>query len=359
MSDDETSKSKVPKLQPETDRGGSGRPPRKTAIGYFAEGEDDDSYRKQPNLRFGQKMIVRIMSEMIGGYRVKIRDTSVEAFLKTDKSFQLNIRLAVIFKEFTKSGMPIFVLTNNEQENFVDGKPVLRRFYCENIDSSNLKHKRRSDSIPKTFESRVRQIDFEETNVRRFVRSIGESDFNGCIKFSSQQLLARGFLIILDGRCVGAEFRSASEPFDRSVESSILCILEHFAVEDADVQVIDIQRELVFVLSIPFQGHFDSWHLKDDAEILVQMVIDWFRSVTAKTGLIYFQSEWGAAWAVFFQGDFIGYFDIENQVFTDQFQKFEEFVKRSTLLDMQTYVLPFTGKGSTIDTGFDLAQLFD
>lgn len=70
MSEDESSKSKAPKLQPETDRGGSGRPPRKTAIGYFAEGEDDDSHRKKPNLRFGQKMIVRIMSERIGGYRV-------------------------------------------------------------------------------------------------------------------------------------------------------------------------------------------------------------------------------------------------------------------------------------------------
>jgi hypothetical protein len=121
MSEDEQSKSKAPGLQPETDRGGSGRPPRKTAIGYFVEGEDDDNLRKKPNLRFGQKMIVRIRSEMIGGYRVKIKDTEVEAYLKTDKSFQLNILLAVIFKEFhPASRIPGSIQNKNRSPNYCE-----------------------------------------------------------------------------------------------------------------------------------------------------------------------------------------------------------------------------------------------
>lgn len=356
MSEDELFKSKSPKLQPETDRGGSGRPPRKTAIGYFAEGEDDDSHKKQPNLRFGQKMVVRTVASVIGGYRVQIRDTSVEALLKTDKSFSINILLAVVFKEFTSSGMAIFVLTNKEKENFVEGKPVLRQFHSEKIDTSLLKYKRRSDTLPVSFGSAYKQVDFEELNIRRFIESISEPKFNGWVKFSSQQLLARGFLVILDGKCVGAEYRCASETFDRSTEGSILSLLDNLAVEDAVVEMNRVEREVSFALSIPFLGCFDSWHLKLDTENFIQIILDWFQFGASKSGMVCFQSEKGSAWAGFSQGKFIGFFDIESQSLKYKIEFLANYIEQARELEMQTFVLPEILSRSTNGSGFELAH---
>ncbi|MCW5822351.1 MAG: hypothetical protein KIT34_06075 [Cyanobacteria bacterium TGS_CYA1] len=356
MSDDDSSKSNKPKLQPEVDRGGSGRPPRKTAIGYFSEGEDDDSHKKSPNLKYGQRMVVRTLAPVIDGYRVKIRNTDVEAVLKTNKVFQINILLVVIFKEFTNSGTPIFILSRYDQVNYVDGKPILRRFHSENIDKSRFSYKRRSDSLPMSFGTGYAQIDFEETNVRRFISQISEPNFNGCVKFSSKQLLARGYLIMMGGRCTGAEYRSASDNFDRGTEGSIANILENLVVEDAVVQVFHLQREILLAMSAPFFGEFDSWHLDKKDDGYVKTILDWFKFGTSRTGLVYFQSEIGAAWAGFFQGRFIGFFDIEKQTFRSKTEFLDRYIELSRELDMQTYVLPDLMTISNSEPGFKLAE---
>lgn len=75
--------------------------------------------------------------------------------------------------------MPIFTLTTNEQENFVDSKPVVRAFYSDEFDNSRLKYKRRSDSLPMSFGTNYKRIDFEEINIKRFIESISEPNFNG------------------------------------------------------------------------------------------------------------------------------------------------------------------------------------
>ncbi|MBP7861596.1 hypothetical protein KA183_07930 [bacterium] len=357
MSEDESSKSKAPKLQPETDRGGSGRPPRKTAIGYFAEGEDDDSHRNKPNLRFGQKMVVRTVASVIGGYRVQIRDTSVDAFLKTDKTLGKNILLSVVFKEFTSSGMPTFILGQSENENFVDGKPIIRRFQSETVDTSHFKYKRCSDYLPMSIGTAFEQLNFEEINIKRFITSVSAPNFSGCIRFSSQQLLARGYMVMLVGRCIRAEYRCASETFGRNTEESILAILDNLVEEDAVVEVVNLEKKLVIPLGAPFLGTFDSWHLKREDENLVQIALDWFKYGDTRTGMIYFQSEHGAAWTAFYKGRFIGFFDVESQVFSKETGWLERYIENSHELDMQTYLLPNSSVGNKYDLGYDLVNL--
>lgn len=358
MSDDDSSKTKKPKLQPEVDRGGSGRPPRKTAIGYFSEGEDDDSHRKKDNLKYGQKMVLKILAPDLLGFRVKIKNTSVEAILNTDKAFQMNILVVGIFKGFNKSGTPVFMLSGRSQENYVDGKPVLQRFKSETLDLSKFKYKRKSDSLPMSFGTRFEQIDFEETNVRRFITNISEPNFHGCIKFSSQQILARGYLMMMGGRCIGAEYSCASETFAKSTEGSIACILDNLAVEDAVVQKFNLSREIVYTLSSPFLAKH-SWDMSNEEPDFVKRVIEDFRHGTTKTGMIQLRTQQGFAWAIFFSGRFIGFFNVETQTFRNNIEVFDKYLESSNELLAQTYVLPLFWKVADDDAGIDLIKFLD
>lgn len=328
-----------PRPQPEVDRGGSGRPPRKTAIGYFDDPDDDESFKRRDNFKKYQKVKVVILGQLIGGYMVKVVGMDVTGTLKTERRFSEDLRVEAVFWEWTLNGTPIFILSENEMADVVKGVPKLKQIDFSKDLERKFKFKRRTDILPMPVEALIEKIDFEEINIRKFLKSLNDEAFNGFVLFSSQQLLSRGYLLMHKGLSVGCDYASASQDYDFPVEQSIKLMLEDFVAEDAIVLKCPRQPEIVLAISAAFMGVQIPWEYEvPDAQTLL-LVMDWFKYGNEKTGFIQISSDLGSCFAYFYKSQFQGCFQTESQTFEQDEKEIFAFLSDSLEPSIQIYTL--------------------
>lgn len=332
-----------PKPKPEVDRGGSGRPPRKTALAYFGDAEDDDSFKRGDNFKKFQKVVVQITGQSLGGFDVQVVGMNVAGRLKTNRSFTQFSNVEVVFKEWSSSGKPVFVLSENESVDFLEGQPVLKQLDPKIHYDTKLKFKRESDILPLPVQALIERIDFEEININKFLKLLNDEAFTGFITFSSIQLLSRGFFLMHKGLCVGCHFSSASNKLEYPTEDAIKLMLDAFVAEDAVVQKCPRDEEIVVALSAAYMGKLNPWEYDTaNAESLLKL-FDWFKFGNDKTGLILIASDLGSCFAYFYNREFIGCFQTETQSFTTDEKDVFVFLSDSVGASIQHFILPMEG----------------
>lgn len=341
--DDLTNPRQKPKPKPEVDRGGSGRPPRKTALAYFGDAEDDDSFKRGDNFKKFQKVVVQLTGQTFSGYGVQVVGMNIAGVLQTNRSFTQFSTVEAVFIKWTPSGTPLFVLSENESVDFVEGQPVLKQLDPKIHYDTKLKFKRESDILPLPVQALIEKIDFEEININKFLKSLNDEVFTGFITFSSNQLLARGFFLMRKGLCVGCHFSSASNKLEYPTEDAIKLMLDAFVAEDAVVQKCPREVEIVETLSAAYMGKLNPWEYDTaNADSLLKL-FDWFKYGNDKTGLILIASDLGSCFAYFYNREFIGCFQTETQSFTTDEKDVFVFLSDSVGASIQHFILPMEG----------------
>ncbi len=362
--DDETKKRK-PKTNTETDRGGAGRPPKKTAVGY---GGGDDS----PVYKPGQLLLCKIVRAEAGGYGVSIIDAPGS-----------DIQQRSLPKQFHTGFLPT-------KERLIPGEEVLGRFVCihnqkillstnsgvvagyvgagdklpkvEKFDTENFapfRYKRATDLIlPPIQPDSLKQFKIGDYDLDWLISDVEGGKRTGCIKTSSAERRSRAAVLIYHGRAVGCVYGCYSKPDTLPTEQSLKSLLTDLSLPETEVTMYNLPEDATLAMSALFIGYPVSRSDDYDARSYMDYICNWFEAKgTTACVAISLKQTMATCLAFIYRGKFCGAFYVENQKFIEDREIVNELLRNDPKSDAEACILPPEMTASAVRFGFSLSEI--
>ena len=365
-----------PQTQTEPERGGSGRPPRKTAIGYG--GEDSSGYKP------GEYVSCKITAVEPGGYAVKILTppksssgrtsilkTHPPGFLPTQKRLNpgqevlarfvcIHNNRILLSAEFTAT--PESQKASDSQQIgdakpsasiVVDsGKPGIELSKHQN----KFRSKRATDLFPLPFDAlNTKNLTMEEYDLDWLVTDLESGMFTGVMKASSKEKGSHSGMLLYRGRAVGCIYVSKDRPDTAATEESIRLMLADLKLPETQVTLYELPDNVVLPMSALFVGYpvsrSDDYH----SRAYFDYICNWFREKKLSACLaISLPSNASTCLAFVFKGQLSGIFFVEDLTFTVD----EEFIfglfNSYSNATVEASILPPEMTSSAVRLGFSL-----
>ncbi len=378
-----------PKSQTEPERSGSGpggsrRPPRRTALGYSGDDQDDDDFsnriRASLNMRKWQRMQIKIVERGLQGYKVWLLATGVFAFLKTDLEFQIGSTHDVIFDQWNKDGTASFILDTDknvkQKENRtskpkVEHKVKVQNFNLEDLlplrtenfsnisktksqTGSTLESQCPTDFLPPPLSiSEWAPLNLIQHSLNDYLDWFRENAYTGIVKCKYSHFNSFGALVLFRGRCTGAIFVQDGQDETLPTKDALPQMYKAMALLGAEVVSYTLPEQIILPISAGFIG-YPYQITKENRRYNFDQIISSLKEQNSIAVLMFISKICGTTFAYVYQGETIGTFCVEEQLFTI---KDEEFLDvDSNIEDVQLIIrtLPNEVVAESFQFGFEL-----
>lgn len=361
--DDDTKKRK-PKTKTETDRGGSGRPPKKTAIGYGGD--------YSPVYKPGQLLLCRIERAEPGGYGVSILEAPGS-----------DIQQKTLSKQFHFGFLPT-------TERLAPNQEVLARFVCihnqrillsansggaggevgvgdkqrevQRLDTENFapfRYKRATDLIlPPIQADSLREFKIGDYDLDWLISDLEIGMRTGCVKVTSAERRSRAAMLLYRGRAVGCVYGSKSKPDTLPTEQSLKSMFSDLSLPETNVMTYNLPENVTLAMSALFLGFPVTRSDGYDARSYLDYICSWFENKGQTACLAISLRQTMATCLVFiYKGKFCGAFYVENQKFIEDKQIVDELLRNDPMSYVEASILTPEMTSSAVPFGFSLRQI--
>ncbi len=179
------------------------------------------------------------------------------------------------------------------------------------------------------------------------------------VKVTSEDVFSRSAMLLYRGRAVGCIYSCRQMPESPSTEEALEMVLDDLKLPDTKVSIYDLPESLTLTMSSLFLGYPVS-HPADmpEASKYMDYITDWFnnRSQTACLA-IRFPSTGAHCFAYFYRGQFVGAFDVEEQVFSKEFEFVTKILQKDQNATIDVSILPPEMTSSAVRFGFSLSMV--
>lgn len=296
--------------------GGSNKPPRKT-----------------------KNQIVQIVRASIEGYEVRVANTNILAYLRTEETFEIGSKLKACFCTWTRGGRAVLL----------PGSEFL----------SGAKYNPPPDLLPPcTILGNYVPVVLSRQVLPKYFSWIESYKYSGIFKFTSEFLPAQGALIIYRGKCLGGFFHRHHWSEKSQTVNGLKILLDYMDIPDAARITYSLPDELILSISASFIGYNVFCPSDTPAEEFFQYLCVWFQKESA-TGNAVLRSDKGEAVVVYFhQGEVIGTFNLSDQKYSSDQQFALSLMSKNENVAIAASILPWQIKTEAESFGFDLSSAY-
>lgn len=379
-----------PKTKTQPDKGGSGKPPRPTAVATGGggrggdrggkgpkrnrpDGEDEGEDWGEKNLVPGQTVSCQIMRRLKGRYLVYLTRFKRDAILVTDED--LAVGTTVIAKFDRRDSMSqIYLFLPSIQKAFwlkpyslptysflgpedSTGRPTMIAggFYSswiqakesastqeEEGEQRQFQFKRATDLFPPPLETdSFLQIKMNNYESEWLVSDLESGQRTGCVRLNNEKEESRGAILVYRGRVVGCVFNSVESPETQSTKESLALFVPALKQADTVVTLYDLPESLVLAKCSLFLGY--PVQREDDYNSLdyYRYIMDWFKK-EGGTGCmaVALSGGRGAVLGYVHQAELIGSFSVDEQIYSTEKEIFEALLEHDSGCRMAISILP-------------------
>ena len=344
--------------QTEADRGGSGQPPRKTALGYSGD-EDGD-------LKPGQSVVCEVVKAEPGCYEVLISKRGLKAFLPTQALLRTGEQILAQF--VSVHGGRIFVSARFSGDSALTNSPSheggsYRHFYIPDASApraqnDSLKSRRATDlMVPPINHRSVNEFKIEDHDLEWLITDLEGQMLTGCLQATCQSRLSRSAMLLYRGRAIGCIATSRSTPDNQPTEVSLQSMLADLECRDTEVRVYDLPENIVLPMSALFLGYPVQRNDNYDGRAYTDYICNWFEGKKQTACLVTSLPSHESVFLSFiYNGQFCGAFSVEDQQFNMDREFVYELLRRNPNSNVEVSILPPEMTSSAVRFGYSLSM---
>jgi len=377
--DDEAQKPK-PKTRTEPERGGSGRPPRRTAVG---SGGGDDLPRYKP----GQVVLCRVVSEEPGGYAVSVltppgnlmdrRKTTPNAdlpgFLATQAILKPAEEIMAKFVCHFRNRILLSTTFSSKSAGGQKDSPETIAFATSDLDEPSGQQlqsqvernqarphrlQRATDLFPPPVSaSDVAVVNTAKGRLDRMIADIESDFYTGVVRASSEDRLSRAAMLVYQGRVVGCIYGNKNSPETPPTEEALRLMLIEMCLPDTKISMYPLPDPTVLGMSALFLGYPVQPDHESDAQSYLDYLLGWFESKQQTACLaIVLPGDAATCLAFVHEGRFDRAFHVEDREFSRTTEFVHALLKSDPGAIIEASILPSLMLSPDLRFGFRMSH---
>lgn len=313
-----------------------------------------------PDYKPGESLMVRISAPEPGGFAVKLLPNELDGFLPSQEAIAIgkivpatfvcmNENRALLTYAFmigTTERVQLSTLTDQENAFAVWADSYPRSF----------KLRRAIDMVMPPFGSPPPSIKSSERP--DLLGDLEKESFTGCVKAQSQKNLSRSAVVLYRGRAVGCIFGKRPMTDAYPTETALELMFADLCDADTDVQIYDLPEGLVLSMSSFFLGcGVEADDNLESADFFKKMT-DQFSRDKQTACLVYAEPpNVPSCFGFFFNGDYHGAFDVDDQQFFSDIEYLENLAKKESKARFEACILPPEMMSDRVKFGFNITAI--
>lgn len=289
------------------------------------------------SFKAGQKIACTILAPSRGGFSVSVIVNGKErrGYLPSQERLAINESVLVTFVSWSK-GLALLTGPITRESVTTSGRsrgPIGR---C--VESLRLRYRRASDIMPIPVLGEVPQSFQLHCVTSVFCEEVSKNRHTGVIKVSSLEHKARVALLFHHGRIVGCIRNSIHSKVPLETRHTALDVLAIFGDSKAQIEMYDVPANIVIPMAALFCGY---QYLLPDGLNPVGAILSVSRDLPEKNAVcIAISTAETLAFALFYKGQFSGFYCVEQQTFNETFGDLFELISAPSASILDCYILP-------------------
>lgn len=293
-------------------------------------------------------------------YRVELIGFDKIGLLKSDQSFEIDSYHYFEFVGWSELGQAQLKSIKQREE----AKPVLPKIFSlyadgtqvsfgdvfgqtqkesyGSLDQPRQRYKRAIDYIiPHLPPSEYIEHDLNRGSLENLISQMILAEFTGCVILLSDIFISRAAVILYKGNCVGALY---SNNFGKSIhetEPALNVALTEALNGEANVITYDLPENLVVPWAALHMGNsVETDELSKGARYFMYLFEGMQSEAVTGTISINLEEENDICFVIINQGNFSGYFVVQERLFSANISKLSEFLRQKSILSVKASILP-------------------
>lgn len=178
------------------------------------------------------------------------------------------------------------------------------------------------------------------------------------VKVTSEDVFSRSAMLLYRGRSVGCIYSCKQMTESPSTEQALEMVLDDLKLPDTKVSIFDLPESLTLSMSSLFLG-YPVAHPTDmpEAARYMDYITDWLKTKAQTACLAIRLLSTGAhCFAYFYRGQFVGAFDVEDQLFSKEANFISQILEKDQNANIDVSILPPEMTSSAVRFGFSLSM---